>query len=208
MLSFLYEYRKIKNKPPKLDWWQTEVIYQIYVRSFFDSNNNGSGDIRGIIEKLDYIKSLGMKVIWITPIYPSGGKDGGYDITSLTEIDPLYGTMKDFDELVEEIHQRDMYLLLDFIPNHTSNLHNWFKESCKNDPDNLYRDFYVWYPSEDNINPPNNWVSFLIKKKLNLKKILISSYFSRFLYLVILRGLTMKPEKLGICINFSKNNPI
>lgn len=159
MLSFFYECRKIKNKPPKLDWWQTEVIYQIYVRSFFDSTDNGSGDLQGIIKKLDYIKSLGMKAIWITPIYPSGGKDGGYDITSLTEIDPLYGTMEDFDELVHQVHKRDMYLLLDFIPNHTSNLHQWFKESCKNDPDNPYRDFYVWYPSEDKINPPNNWAS-------------------------------------------------
>ncbi|CAF0980695.1 unnamed protein product [Brachionus calyciflorus] len=160
MLSLWIEYKKFKNKPPKLQWWQTETIYQIYIRSFFDSNNDGCGDLRGIIQKLDYIKSLGTNAIWITPMYPSGGKDGGYDISSFTEIDPTLGTMNDFDDLVEEVHKRNMYILLDFIPNHTSNLHKWFQESSKNnDPKNPYRDYYVWYPSEDKINPPNNWVS-------------------------------------------------
>lgn len=99
------------NKPPKLEWWQTETIYQIYVKSFFDSNGDGVGDLRGIIAKLDYIESLGTKSIWLNPIYPSGGKDGGYDVTSFVDIDPVYGTMKDFDELVENVHKRGAFII-------------------------------------------------------------------------------------------------
>lgn len=141
-------------------------IYQIYVSSFYDSNGDGIGDLRGVIDKLDYIYNLGLKSIWLSPFYPSGGKDGGYDVTSFTEIDPVYGSMNDFDSLVEKVHEKGMHILVDFVPNHTSNQHHWFKESSKNnDPNNPYRDYYVWYASEDKVNPPNNWVRFLNRTK-------------------------------------------
>ena len=146
-------------RPPKLDWWQTETIYQIYVKSFYDANGDGVGDLRGVREKLDYVKGLGTNAVWLSPINPSGGKDGGYDVTSFTQIDPVYGTERDFDELVEAVHSRGMYIRLDLVPNHTSTQHNWFRESCKSsEASNPYRDYYVWYPSEDKVNPPNNWV--------------------------------------------------
>ena len=154
---------------PNLNWWQTESIYQIFIKSFFDSNDDGIGDFRGIIQKLDYIKSLSCNIIWITPCFPSDGKDAGYDITNFYDVDPVYGTMDDFDELVRKVHEKNMYILLDFVPNHTSDQHEWFKESCKNkNVDNPYKDYYVWYESDDKINPPNNWVRNLF---LNLFKI-------------------------------------
>jgi glycosidase len=147
------------GKAPELSWWQKTIIYEIYVKSFYDSNGDGIGDLQGIIQKLEYIKSLNVKCIWLTPIYPGGGKDGGYDLTSITDIDPIYGTMKDYEELVEKLHQNNMHLIMDFVPNHTSDKHQWFKESCKNDsPDNLFRDYYVWHPSKDPTKLPNNWV--------------------------------------------------
>ena len=148
------------NRPPALHWWQTEVIYQIYVKSFFDSNGDGVGDLRGVHEKLDHVRSLGCKSIWLSPFYPSGGKDGGYDVSSFVEVDPSLGSLKDFDELVNEVHKRNMHVLLDLVPNHTSDQHEWFQESCKSDePSNAYRDYYVWYPSKDKSKPPNNWKS-------------------------------------------------
>jgi alpha-glucosidase len=150
----------LTNRPPALEWWQTDVIYQIYVKSFFDSNGDGVGDLKGVAEKLDYVKSLGASTLWLSPFNPSGGKDGGYDVTSFVDIDPIYGNSKDFDLLVEEVHKREMHLILDFVPNHTSDQHKWFKESCKSsDETNPYRDYYVWYPSKDKVNPPNNWKS-------------------------------------------------
>jgi alpha-glucosidase len=143
----------------KLNWWQTESIYQVYIKSFYDSNNDGVGDFAGVGAKLDYIKSLGANIVWITPCYPSDGKDGGYDITSFTEVDPVYGSMADFDNLVRLVHEKNMYILLDFVPNHTSDQHVWFKQSSANNhPSNPYRDYYVWFESEDSVNPPNNWV--------------------------------------------------
>ena len=150
------------QKPPRLEWWQTEVIYEIYVPTFNDSNGDGIGDLRGIIKKLDYLKSIGANTIWLSPIYPSGGKDGGYDVTCMTDVDPAYGTMEDFDELVRKVHEKGMHILLDFIPNHTSDKHRWFEESSKNnDPNNPFRDYYVWCESEDSVNPPTNWVSVI-----------------------------------------------
>jgi glycosidase len=106
MLSFWNAFKKYQNKPPKLDWWQSSVLYQIYIRSFNDSNGDGVGDLRGVIKKLDYLKSIGVESIWLTPFYPSGGYDGGYDVTSFIDIDPVYGSMQDFDELVEQVHRR------------------------------------------------------------------------------------------------------
>lgn len=152
--------KRIRNKPPKLEWWQTDIVYEIYVPTFCDSNGDGVGDLQGIIKKLDYLKNIGANTIWLSPIYLSGGKDGGYDVKSFVELDPVYGSMDDFDELVKKVHEHGMHILLDFIPNHTSDQHRWFQESIKdNDPNNPYRDYYIWYPSEDSVNPPTNWVN-------------------------------------------------
>jgi glycosidase len=148
------------NRPPSLEWWQTDVIYQIYVKSFYDSNGDGVGDLKGVTEKLDYVEKLGAKSIWLSPFYPSGGKDGGYDVTSFVDIDPVYGSQADFDALVAAVHKRGMHVLLDLVPNHTSDQHEWFKESSRTDSEsNKYKDYYVWKVSEDKVNPPNNWKS-------------------------------------------------
>lgn len=158
--AFYAELQKLLNQPPKLSWWQTDAIYQIYVKTFFDSNNDGVGDLGGVIEKVDYLKSIGVKTVWLSPIYPSGGKDGGYDVTDFRKIDPVYGSMSDFDKLVDKLHANNMHILMDLIPNHTSNKHDWFVQSCKSESAaNLYRDYYVWFPSTDQKNPPNNWVN-------------------------------------------------
>lgn len=106
-------------------WWQTGIIYQIYPRSFQDSNNDGIGDLQGIISRLDYLKWLGIKAIWISPIYPSPMADFGYDIADYKNIDPIFGTLNDFDDLLKEVHSRDMKLIMDLVPNHTSSLHPW-----------------------------------------------------------------------------------
>lgn len=108
-LAFWSSLKRLIYKAPKLDWWQSEAIYQIYVKSFFDSNGDGIGDLRGIIQKLDYIQSLGTRAIWLSPIHPSAGKNSGLDVTSFLEIDPAYGTIKDFDELVDQVHRRGLY---------------------------------------------------------------------------------------------------
>ncbi|HET8855458.1 MAG TPA: alpha-amylase family glycosyl hydrolase, partial [Salinimicrobium sp.] len=139
-------------------WWQKEIIYQIYPRSFKDSTGNGIGDLSGIIEKLDYLKNLGVKGVWVSPIYPSPMKDFGYDVSNYTDIHPLFGTMKDFDRMLEEIHNREMKLILDFVPNHTSDKHPWFEES-KSSKDNPKRDWYIWKDPNPDGGPPNNWLS-------------------------------------------------
>ena len=110
-------------------WWQTGVVYQIYPRSFQDSNGDGVGDLNGIRQRLDYLKWLGIEAVWISPIYPSPMADFGYDISDYTGIHPLFGTVEDFDLLLHEVHQRGMKLILDLVPNHTSDRHPWFLES-------------------------------------------------------------------------------
>jgi glycosidase len=97
--------KRLFNGAPNLKWWQKEVIYEVYIKSFYDSNSDGVGDIAGISQKLDYLKKIGANTVWLTPFYPSGGKDGGYDVVSYNDIDPVYGTMNDFDKLVEKVHQ-------------------------------------------------------------------------------------------------------
>lgn len=136
------------------NWWKESVIYQIYPRSFKDSNGDGIGDLRGIIEKLDYLKELGIDIIWLNPIYKSPNDDNGYDISDYTDIMDEFGNMADFDELLEGIHARGMKLLMDLVVNHTSDEHPWFQESRKS-KDNPYRDFYFWRPK-----PMNQWRSF------------------------------------------------
>ena len=139
-------------------WWQKEIVYQIYPRSFKDTNGDGVGDLAGIIEKLDYIKDLGVKVVWLSPIFPSPMADFGYDVSDYTGIHPLFGKMEDFDRLLEEVHNRKLKLLLDFVPNHSSNMHEWFMESRKS-KDNPKRDWYIWKDPAPDGGPPNNWLS-------------------------------------------------
>lgn len=139
-------------------WWQKGIIYQIYPRSFQDSNNDGVGDLNGIISRLDYFESLGVNAIWISPIYPSPMADFGYDISDYTNIHPLFGTLADFDHLVSEVHARGMKIILDLVPNHTSNQHPWFLES-RSSRDNPKRDWYIWKDPSQNGGPPNNWLA-------------------------------------------------
>ena len=139
-------------------WWKECVVYQVYPRSFKDTSGNGIGDLRGIINKLDYIASIGVDAIWLCPIYASPNDDNGYDISNYREIMPEFGTMNDFDTLLSEMHQRGLKLIMDLVANHSSDEHRWFKESKKS-KDNPYRNYYYWRPGK-NGGPPNNWTSF------------------------------------------------
>ncbi|MDD6022362.1 MAG: alpha-glucosidase [Acutalibacteraceae bacterium] len=138
-------------------WWKEAVFYQIYPRSFKDSNGDGIGDLNGIIEKLDYLKALGVDAIWCSPIYDSPNDDNGYDIRDYRAIMREFGTMEDFDRLLSEIHKRGMKLIMDLVINHSSDEHEWFKSSVS-DPDSPYRDYYIWRDGDENT-PPNNWTS-------------------------------------------------
>lgn len=139
-------------------WWQTTTIYQIYPRSFQDSNHDGAGDLRGIICRIPYLKKLGIGSVWISPFYPSPMKDFGYDISDYCGVDPLFGTMQDFDDLLSELHRNDLKLILDFVPNHTSDQHPWFVES-RSSRESPYRDWYIWRDPTAGGGPPNNWLS-------------------------------------------------
>jgi oligo-1,6-glucosidase len=143
-----------KNKK----WWKEAVVYQIYPRSFKDSNGDGIGDLRGIIEKLDYLKELGIDVVWLSPVYKSPNDDNGYDISDYQAIMDEFGTLADWDELLAQMHGRGMKLVMDLVVNHTSDEHPWFIESRKS-KDNPYRDYYIWRPGKDG-KEPNNWQSF------------------------------------------------
>jgi len=140
-------------------WWKHAVIYEIYPRSFQDSNGDGVGDINGITSRLDYLHDLGIGAIWITPMYPSPLVDFGYDVSDYTAIDPLYGTMADFDHLVAEAKKRNIRVIMDFVPNHTSDQHPWFKES-RSSRNNPKRDWYIWRDGRGPGQPPNNWQSW------------------------------------------------
>lgn len=140
-------------------WWKEAVIYQIYPRSFYDSNGDGIGDLNGITEKLDYLKELGVTAIWCSPFYDSPNDDNGYDIRDYQKIMQEFGTMEDFDRLLDEIHKRDMKLIVDLVVNHTSDEHFWFQEALKS-KDNPYHDYYIWQDAADGgKTPPNNWLS-------------------------------------------------
>ncbi|MFC3199693.1 alpha-amylase family glycosyl hydrolase [Parapedobacter deserti] len=143
---------------PNLTWWKTGVIYQIYPRSFRDSNGDGIGDLQGITDQLDYFQWLGIRAIWISPIFRSPMADFGYDVSDYTDIDPMFGTMADFDRLLNEAHRRDLKVILDFVPNHTSDLHPWFVES-KSSKTSAKRDWYIWQDGKPDGSPPNNWKS-------------------------------------------------
>jgi alpha-glucosidase len=140
-------------------WWKHAVIYEIYPRSFQDSNGDGVGDINGITSRLDYLKALGIDAIWITPMYPSPGVDYGYDISDYTAIDPEYGTMADFDRMVGEANKRGIRVIMDYVINHTSDQHPWFVES-RSSRTNPKRDWYIWRDGKAPGEPPNNWQSW------------------------------------------------
>jgi len=144
-------------------WWQKGVVYQIYPRSFMDSNNDGIGDLQGIIDKLDYLndgteKSLGIDALWISPFYPSPMADFGYDVADYCDVDKMFGDLATFDKLVEEAHKRNIKLIIDYVPNHTSNEHAWFIES-RSGKDNPKRDWYIWKDAKPDGSLPNNWGS-------------------------------------------------
>lgn len=138
-------------------WWKESVVYQIYPRSFKDSNGDGIGDLNGITEKLDYLKELGVDVIWLSPVYQSPGDDNGYDISDYRAILEEFGTMEEFDRMLQAAHERGIRLVMDLVVNHTSDEHPWFVESRKS-KDNLYRDYYIWRPARMG-KEPNNWGS-------------------------------------------------
>ncbi|GAA0735975.1 alpha-amylase family glycosyl hydrolase [Sphingomonas japonica] len=139
-------------------WWQTGVIYQVYPRSFQDSNGDGIGDLNGIAARLDDLVALGVDAIWISPIYPSPMADFGYDVADYVGIDPRFGTLADFDALVAACHDRGLKLLLDFVPNHSSDRHPWFTES-RSSRGSPKRDWYIWRDAAPGGGPPNNWIS-------------------------------------------------
>nr|XP_018917500.1 PREDICTED: maltase A3-like [Bemisia tabaci]XP_018917501.1 PREDICTED: maltase A3-like [Bemisia tabaci] len=158
-LFLVYHPSLLKADEP-LDWWQTGVFYQIYPRSFKDSDGDGVGDLNGITEKVDYLKQLGITAVWLSPIFKSPMADFGYDISDYRNIEPLFGTLDDFEKLKNTLHLHGMKLILDFVPNHSSDEHEWFQNSVKNITP--YRDYYVWKDGRfiDGVrHPPNNWVS-------------------------------------------------
>lgn len=139
-------------------WWQDAVIYQIYMRSFMDSNGDGIGDLPGVLERLDYLKWLGVDALWLSPIHPSPDDDNGYDVSDYRDVHPDFGTLADFDRLLAEAHRRGMRILLDLVPNHTSDVHPWFQES-RSSRDNPKRAWYIWRDGKPDGSPPNNWAS-------------------------------------------------
>lgn len=140
-------------------WWQHAVVYQVYPRSFQDTNGDGVGDLRGVTQRLDYLReTLGVDALWLSPFYPSPMADFGYDVADYTNVDPLFGSLADFDALVAEAHRRGLKVIIDWVPNHTSDQHAWFQES-RGSRDSAKRDWYVWRDAKADGSPPNNWLS-------------------------------------------------
>ncbi|PTI54831.1 glucohydrolase, partial [Staphylococcus xylosus] len=160
-------------------WWKEAVAYQVYPRSFNDANNDGIGDLPGVIEKLDYLNELGIDVIWLSPMYKSPNDDNGYDISNYTDIMDEFGTMDDFNSLLEGVHQRGMKLILDLVVNHTSDEHPWFIES-KSSKDNPKRDWYIWQEPKPDGSEPNNWESIFNGSTWEYDEITGEYYFHLF----------------------------
>ncbi|MCG0748684.1 alpha-glucosidase [Lactiplantibacillus plantarum] len=139
-------------------WWQSAVVYQVYPRSFQDTNGDGIGDLPGVTQRLDYIKNLGVDVIWLNPIYRSPGVDNGYDISDYYDINPEFGTMTDFDKLLATAHAKGLKIMMDVVVNHSSNQNEWFKQSASS-RDNPHADDYIWRDPVDG-HAPNNWGGF------------------------------------------------
>ncbi|RYE58533.1 MAG: alpha-glucosidase, partial [Hyphomicrobiales bacterium] len=140
------------------EWWRGGVIYQVYPRSFQDSNGDGIGDLPGILDRLDYIASLGVDCIWLSPITQSPQADMGYDVSDYMQVDPLFGSLQDFDQLIERAHQLGLKVIMDQVVSHTSDQHPWFRESCFS-RENAKADWYVWADANPDGTPPNNWLS-------------------------------------------------
>ncbi len=140
------------------EWWREAVIYQIYPRSFQDSDGDGVGDVAGVIRRLGYLEWLGVDAIWLSPIYPSPMADYGYDVSDYCDVDPVFGDLKTFEALIAKAHRRGMKVILDYVPNHTSDRHPWFLES-RSSRSGPKRDWYVWRDPAPDGGPPNNWIS-------------------------------------------------
>jgi alpha-glucosidase len=158
-----YPYEPLEHRLPKAvrrkdDWWRGAVIYQVYPRSFQDSNGDGIGDLPGIASRLEHIASLGVDALWISPFFKSPMKDYGYDVADYCDVDPMFGTLADFDALLEKAHRLGLRLIIDFVPSHTSDLHPWFQES-RSSRTNPKADWYIWADARDDGTPPNNWLS-------------------------------------------------
>ncbi|WP_428768295.1 alpha-glucosidase [Treponema sp. HNW] len=157
-MFFGFKSKRSKKTVGSVPWWKTRTVYQIYPRSFCDSNGDGIGDIRGIISKLDYLADLGVGIIWLSPVYNSPNDDNGYDISDYRSIHPDFGTLSDMKRLIAEAERRDIKIIMDLVINHTSDEHEWFKQS-RSSKDNPYRDYYIWHEGK-NGKEPNNWTSF------------------------------------------------
>ncbi len=164
----------------EVKWWQKSTVYQIYPRSFQDSNGDGVGDLNGITERLDYLADLGVDALWISPFYPSPMKDFGYDISDFSNVDPLFGTLADFDRLIAETHRRGMRLIMDYVPNHSSDEHPWFKES-RSSLDNPKRDWYIWRDGRGTNGLPSNWLSVFGGSAWTLDQVTGQHYYHQFL---------------------------
>jgi oligo-1,6-glucosidase len=140
------------------NWWKNSVVYQIYPKSFQDTNGDGIGDLNGIIKRLDYLKELGIDVIWLSPVYDSPQDDNGYDISDYRKIYEKFGHNKDMELLIDEAHAREIKIVMDLVANHTSDEHKWFEESKKS-KDNEYSDYYFWKEPKEDGSEPNNWGS-------------------------------------------------
>lgn len=149
-----------KSSNRQYRWWRDGVIYQVYTRSFSDSNQDGIGDLRGIIERLDYLENLGIAALWLSPIHPSPDVDFGYDVSDYYEVNPVFGTMADFEELLLKAHRKSIRIILDMVFNHTSDQHIWFQESRRS-KDNAFSDWYIWKDPAKGGKPPNNWQSMV-----------------------------------------------
>lgn len=141
------------------NWWDHAVGYEIYIRSFADGNGDGVGDFVGMVDKLDHLRWLGVDVLWITPFYESPMRDWGYDVADYTSIDKVYGSLDDFDAVVEKAHALDMRVIIDMVPNHTSDQHRWFQAALA-DPNSEFRDYYIWIDPPEDGSLPNNWVGY------------------------------------------------
>ena len=158
ILLLLLSLQTLLSAQTNTHWYDHAVIYEIYPRSFQDTNDDGVGDLNGITQRLDYLKDLGVDAIWITPFFPSPNLDFGYDVSDYTNVAPEYGTLQDWDHLVSEARKRGIRILVDFVVNHTSDQHPWFKES-RSSRDNGKRDWYIWKSGGGPNEPPTHWTS-------------------------------------------------
>jgi alpha-glucosidase len=157
-LTSAVQSQEVRHKDAAVPWWKHAVFYEIYPRSFADSNHDGIGDLNGITSKLGYLHDLGVDAIWISPCYPSPQKDFGYDVSNYESIDPMYGNLTDFDHLEKTAHRDDLRVIMDFVPNHTSDQHPWFIDS-RSSTTSVHRDWYIWRNGKVPGQPPNNWIS-------------------------------------------------